>query len=242
MRGLHDRIVSMKVVIQSNSGPFALSRHAVAAATSVLPARIVRRVAKLMLVGDARHSTPFEYHSKERIATFCFPANPHDSRARDRALRELLIGLASLEPDPAGDDVETFVGEWLPRCVKAITEAGNKPRPPHARRLMYIEYKGEGIVGPARIGWVRFSKSGKSLEYRGKTFQSLAGSGFKANYFDVETGEQYWISGCKKDGTDALYSTTIEIDEDAREEYWVGVRGLPENKTLTSVRCVGKYR
>jgi hypothetical protein len=107
---------------------------------------------------------------------------------------------------------------------------------------MYIEYKGDGIVGPARIGWVEFSKSGRSLDYRGMRFRSLAGRGFKANYRDVETGEHYWISGCKRDGTDALYSTTIEIDEDAREEYWVAVRGLPDNKTQSSVRCVGKHR
>jgi hypothetical protein len=32
-----------------------------------------------------------------------------------------------------------------------------------------------------------------------------------ANYYDVETREHYWISGCKKDGTDALYSTIVEV-------------------------------
>lgn len=84
---------------------------------------------------------------------------------------------------------------------------------------MYIESKGEGLAGPARIGRVAFSKSGESIHYGGKTFQTFAGSGFKANYFDTETGDQYWISGCKRDGSDALYSTTVEIDDDAREEY-----------------------
>jgi hypothetical protein len=29
-------------------------------------------------------------------------------------------------------------------------------------------------------------------------FQSLNGSDFKANYFEAETGDKYWISGCKK--------------------------------------------
>ncbi len=96
---------------------------------------------------------------------------------------------------------------------------------------MWIENKGDGngIVGPARIGRVTFSKSGKSVHYSGRTFQTLAGSGFKANYFDTETGEHYWISGCHKDGRDALYSTKVEIDDDAREEYWTAIRNKPEN-------------
>lgn len=42
-------------------------------------------------------------------------------------------------------------------------------------RIMYIENKdGDGgIVGDARIGRVKFSKSGKSLYYSGKMFESL---------------------------------------------------------------------
>ena len=91
-------------------------------------------------------------------------------------------------------------------------------------RIMYIEYKGEGLTGPARIGRVTFSKSGKTLYYRGKAFQRF--KGFKANYFDVESGEHYWISGPKRNGGDALYATNIpvEIDDDVREEYWTKIR------------------
>jgi hypothetical protein len=33
-------------------------------------------------------------------------------------------------------------------------------------RIMYIEQKDDGINGPARIGRVTFSKSGRSLYYR----------------------------------------------------------------------------
>jgi hypothetical protein len=106
---------------------------------------------------------------------------------------------------------------------------------------MYVEYKGDGIEGPARIGRVTFSKTGKTLYYRGRTFASLAGSGFKANYVDVETGEQYWISGCKKDGTDALYSTTVEIDEDVREEYWSAIRNKRELNENSSMKLTGKH-
>ena len=95
---------------------------------------------------------------------------------------------------------------------------------------MYIEYKGGNLTGEARIGRVTFSKTKKSIHYNGKTFKSLKGSGFKANYFDSETGEEYWISGCKKDGTDRLYNerTPIYIDEDIQKEYWEEIRNLPD--------------
>jgi hypothetical protein len=96
-------------------------------------------------------------------------------------------------------------------------------------RIMYIEYKGDGLVGPARIGRVTFSKTGQTIYYRGRSFQSLKGKGFKSNYYDVETGEHYWISGPKRAGGDALYggSTPIEIDDDVREEYWRKIRRQP---------------
>ena len=97
-------------------------------------------------------------------------------------------------------------------------------------RIMYIEYKGQNLTGDARIGRVQFSKSMKSLRYANKLFISLKGSGFKSNYYDDETGEEYWISGCKKDGTDRLYNenSTIYIDEDVQEEYWREIRNMPE--------------
>lgn len=107
-------------------------------------------------------------------------------------------------------------------------DAGPPARPQKLKsRIMYIECKGGGLVGSARIGRVQFSKTGKTLYYGGKEFRSLKGSGFKANYYDVETLEHYWISGCKKDGRDRLYGERlpIEIDEDVREEYWTEIRG-----------------
>jgi hypothetical protein len=102
-------------------------------------------------------------------------------------------------------------------------------------RIMYIEYKGDGLSGPARIGRVSFSKRGKTIYYGGKRFQSLKGAGFKANYVDIETGEEYWISGCKRDGRDRLYDerVPVEIDDGAREEYWTEIREQPENKGKT---------
>jgi len=107
---------------------------------------------------------------------------------------------------------------------------------------MYIEYKGDGgLVGDARIGRVTIFDKGKSLRYQDQRFSTLRGRGFKSNYFDVETGEYYWISGCRKDGRDALYSTTAEIDEDVREEYWTKIRNQPELKEINSIRVLSKY-
>ena len=111
---------------------------------------------------------------------------------------------------------------------------------------MYIECKGGGFVdwygyrksesgglqGSARIGRITFSRTGSTLHYGGKSFQSLKGGGFKANYFCVETGEQYWISGPRKDGTDRLYKSDwpVEIDEEVCDEYWTEIRKQPELK------------
>ena len=111
----------------------------------------------------------------------------------------------------------------------------------HKTRIMYIEYKSDGIVGDARIGRVTFSKTGQSLYYNGKTFKSLNGRGFKSNYFDVETNEKYWISGCKKDGTDSLYPNKVEIDDDVWDEYWTEIRNKPEMAKSKLKRTEAKY-
>ena len=88
-------------------------------------------------------------------------------------------------------------------------------------RIMYIEDKSGGLEGDARIGRVYFSKSGKTLYYRGMIFQSLKGMGFKSNYVEIESGKEYWLSGPRKDKSDKLYGGNygVEIDEDVKTEY-----------------------
>lgn len=108
-------------------------------------------------------------------------------------------------------------------------------------RIMYIECKSNGLSGPAHIGRVSFSKTGKTLYYRGRSFQTLGGRGFKANFFDVDSGEEYWISGCKKGGGDRLYPGLVEIDDDVRDEYWSAIRGMPLCRNQKVIRCNGKY-
>jgi hypothetical protein len=100
-------------------------------------------------------------------------------------------------------------------------------------RIMYIESKAEGLSGgSARIGRVTFSKTEKTIYYRSQIFHRLPRGGFKSNYYDRGTNEDYWISGPKKDGSDRLYGerVPIEIDEDVREEYWTQIRSEPAKK------------
>lgn len=74
-------------------------------------------------------------------------------------------------------------------------------------RIMYIESKAERLQGPARIGRVTFTKSGKGIYYGDREFYRI--NGFKANYAEVGTHEPYWISGPRRDGRDRLYSPSL---------------------------------
>ena len=102
--------------------------------------------------------------------------------------------------------------------------SGRKPR------IMYIERKAGYLTGRARIGRVTFNRTGRTIFYREQVFRRIVGGGFKSNYYEEATGEDYWISGCKRRGGDQLYATNvpIEIDDDARVEYWRDIRGAPE--------------
>jgi hypothetical protein len=96
---------------------------------------------------------------------------------------------------------------------------------------MYIENKSGSLNGGARIGRVTFSKTMRSMFYGGKEFGKTK-SGYKYNCIELGSRDEYWISGCKKDGTDRLYggNVPVYIDEDVREEYWVSIRNLPQFK------------
>jgi hypothetical protein len=112
------------------------------------------------------------------------------------------------------------------------------------KRVMWIEYKGsgDGLVGPARIGWVDVQNNGRRLEYGERIFRTLRGKGFKSNYYDIMTHEHYWISGCRKDGRDALYNTQVEVDEDALDEYWLNIRDQPESRHVRRFNALGKNK
>lgn len=63
--------------------------------------------------------------------------------------------------------------------------------------LMYIELKtGYSDDGPAWIGYVKTSKTKKTIYFNDRAFQKY--NGCYSNYVDIETGDEYWISGLKK--------------------------------------------
>ncbi len=69
--------------------------------------------------------------------------------------------------------------------------------------IKYIELKsGFSDDGPAWIGMVSFSKSRKTIYFNGKAFRSLSGKGINGNFYEVESGDEYWISSVKKNQED----------------------------------------
>lgn len=86
---------------------------------------------------------------------------------------------------------------------------------------MYVENKDgtlDGVEG--RIGWVTFSKTGKTVYYRNRALQRSK-QGIRGNFFAEHTGEEYWVSDVKRRGSNAHWAehTGIKMDDDAVEEY-----------------------
>jgi hypothetical protein len=109
------------------------------------------------------------------------------------------------------------------------------------RRIMYIENKCGGLDGEGRIGWVEVSRSGQSFVYRGRRL-SRTKSGYKYNCVDEDNGDRYWVSGPHKDGADKLYGGLVQIDEDARVQYWTEIREQPSLVDLTEYRAGASTR
>jgi hypothetical protein len=104
--------------------------------------------------------------------------------------------------------------------------------------LMYIELKtGYNDNGPAWMGRVRMSRSGRTVYFNGKAFKR-SGRGSRGNHYDLETGEMYWISGVKKEGTDrhGAGSGQVIIEAAAVEEYLrvTGARELDRSRFVVS--------
>jgi hypothetical protein len=94
-------------------------------------------------------------------------------------------------------------------------------------RIMYVELKsGFGDNGPAWICRARFTRTGRSLYFHGKRLQAIKGGGISGNFLDPDTGDEYWVSGPNKDGSDRHWAGggPIVVDDDAAEEYWRDIR------------------
>lgn len=89
-------------------------------------------------------------------------------------------------------------------------------------RLMYIELKSNyADRGPAWISNVIFSKSGETIYFNGKALKRMHGGGIAGNYLDLESRNEYWISGVKKKGTNRHWagSGKIQIDVNALNDF-----------------------
>ena len=98
--------------------------------------------------------------------------------------------------------------------------------------LMYIELKtGYSDDGPAWIGYVKTSKTKKTIYFNDQAFQKY--NGCYSNYVDIETGDEYWISGLKKKENNRHWADhgKIMIDQRAVDEYLslIEEKELPHN-------------
>lgn len=98
--------------------------------------------------------------------------------------------------------------------------------------LMYIELKtGYFDNGPAWIGYVKTSKSKKTIYFNDHAFQKNIGN--YSNYIDIENGDEYWISSLKKKESNRHWGGhgKIMIDHRAVSEYLsiIGEKELPLN-------------
>lgn len=99
--------------------------------------------------------------------------------------------------------------------------------------LRYIELKtGYSDNGPAWIGKVKLSRSGNTVYFNDHGFEKH--NGICGNFRDIETGEEYWISGVKKNGEDRHWAGNGKIIIDAKI--------IPEYLKITGERELDKTR
>lgn len=94
--------------------------------------------------------------------------------------------------------------------------------------LRYVELKsGYGGSGPAWIALVKMSRSGSTVYFDDRALKRLKGGGVSGNFFDLESGEEFWVSGVKKNGTDRHWagSGKVLVERAALDEY-LAVRGV----------------
>lgn len=110
-------------------------------------------------------------------------------------------------------------------------------------KIMYVELKsGYYDNGPAWIGRVAISKSGQTVYFDNKALKK--GNGISGNFYNLETGDEYWISGVKKDGRDRHWAGNgkIMIDRKIINEYlqFTGEKSI-DTKRLEVVDIEDRY-
>jgi hypothetical protein len=99
--------------------------------------------------------------------------------------------------------------------------------------ILYVELI-QGHSGPAWIGYGQFNKTRRTVYFDGKILGR--GQGIIGNFVDIELGDEYWVSGVKKNGEDRHWAGTgkIFIDKSVINDYLkiIGEKTLPKNKFI----------
>nr|WP_315475877.1 hypothetical protein [uncultured Undibacterium sp.] len=68
---------------------------------------------------------------------------------------------------------------------------------------------------------MKLSKSKTTVYFNGRALKKAAGGGVSGNYVDLESGDEFWISGVKKNGGDRHWagSGIVLVEAAAVEEY-----------------------
>jgi len=101
-------------------------------------------------------------------------------------------------------------------------------------KLLYVELKsGYAGNGPAWIGIATFSKSGRTVYFNGLSLKKSGGQSIADNHYELQTGDEYWVSGIKKNNHDRHWTGggSITIDHLAIGQYLneIGSTELPNN-------------
>jgi hypothetical protein len=115
--------------------------------------------------------------------------------------------------------------------------------------LKYIELKsGHNGNGPAWIARVKVSRSGRTVYFNGKALKRASGGGIAGNHYDIRSGQEYWVSGIKKNGLDRHWagSGLVAIEAAAVPEYlnWSGPRNsmIPSSRSSMILRSQNRLR
>lgn len=99
--------------------------------------------------------------------------------------------------------------------------------------IRYIELKtGYNDDGPAWIGKVKISRSGNTVYFNDHAFQKC--NGISGNFIDIESGEEYWISGIKKNSEDRHWAGRGKITIDSKI--------IPEYLEITEAKEIDKTK
>ena len=104
--------------------------------------------------------------------------------------------------------------------ARSLTLRSTDARPNHVVRLK-TGYQTD--LGPAWISRVRVTRTWRIAYFHGRTLQRVTGTAnakFGSNFYEVGSGDEYWISGPKRDRTDGRYTKQQPvIEDDVRNQY-----------------------